>query len=125
MAGIITPDAHRLDGTSCINSTVGGSILWDHGWWFFGHHEDYIVLLPAFGIVAGIIATFSGRPVYARKPLFAAVGIVVLLSYMVYGHHMFLTGISLTEREVFTINTETISVPFGILMLSFIGTLYR
>ena len=125
IAGLIMLEADRLLGTSFFTSTAGGSILWDHVWWFFGHPEVYIVLLPAFGIVAGIIATFSGRPVYARKPLFAAVGIVVLLSYMVYGHHMFLTGISLTEREVFTINTETISVPFGILMLSFIGTMYR
>jgi cytochrome c oxidase subunit I+III len=125
IAGLIMLEADRLLGTSFFISTAGGSILWDHVWWFFGHPEVYIVLLPAFGIVAGIIATFSGRPVYARKPLFAAVGIVVLLSYMVYGHHMFLTGISLTEREVFTINTEMISVPFGVLMLSFIGTLYK
>ncbi|TMI26348.1 cytochrome C oxidase subunit I [Candidatus Bathyarchaeota archaeon] len=125
IAGLIMLEADRLLGTSFFTSTAGGSILWDHVWWFFGHPEVYIVLLPAFGIVAGIIATFSGRPVYARKPLFAAVGIVVLLSYMVYGHHMFLTGISLTEREVFTINTEMISIPFGVLMLSFIGTMYR
>ncbi|MBO0888096.1 cbb3-type cytochrome c oxidase subunit I, partial [Candidatus Bathyarchaeota archaeon] len=125
IAGLIMLEADRLLGTSFFTSTSGGSILWDHVWWFFGHPEVYIVLLPAFGIVAGIIATFSGRPVYARKPLFAAVGVVVLLSYMVYGHHMFLTGINLTEREIFTINTETISVPFGVLMLSFIGTLYK
>ena len=125
IAGLIMLEADRLLGTSFFTSSAGGSILWDHVWWFFGHPEVYIVLLPAFGIVAGIIATFSGRPVYARKPLFAAVGIVVLLSYMVYGHHMFLTGISLTEREVFTINTEMISIPFGVLMLSFIGTMYK
>ncbi len=125
IAGLIMLEADRLLGTSFFTSSAGGSILWAHVWWFFGHPEVYIVLLPAFGIVAGIIATFSGRPVYARKPLFAAVGIVVLLSYMVYGHHMFLTGISLTEREVFTINTEMISIPFGVLMLSFIGTMYK
>jgi len=125
IAGLIMLEADRLLGTSFFTSTAGGSILWDHVWWFFGHPEVYIVLLPAFGIVAGIIATFSERPVFARKPLFAAVGIVVLLSYMVYGHHMFLTGISLTEREVFTINTEMISIPFGVLMLSFIGTMYK
>src|SRR6266566_5097104 len=64
IAGLIMLEADRLLGTSFFTSTAGGSILWDHVWWFFGHPEVYIVLLPAFGIVAGIIATFSGRPVY-------------------------------------------------------------
>src|SRR6266699_1741945 len=125
LAGLIMLEADRLLGTSFFTSAAGGSVLWDHVWWFFGHPEVYIVLLPAFGIAAQIISTFAGKPIYARKPLFAAVGVIVLLSYMVYGHHMFLTGINLTEREIFTINTETISVPFGVLMLSFIGTLYK
>ena len=125
LAGLIMLEADRLLGTSFFTSAAGGSVLWDHVWWFFGRPEVYIVLLPAFGIAAQVISTFAGKPIYARKPLFAAVGIIVLLSYMVYGHHMFLTGINLTEREIFTVNTETISIPFGVLMLSFIGTLYK
>src|SRR3989475_13326489 len=119
-------EADRLFGTAFFTSGAGGAILWDHVWWFFGHPEVYIVLLPAFGVVAEILAVFSGRVnIFAKKPLLVSIGAVVLLSYMVYGHHMFLTGISLTEREVFTINTEMISIPFGVLMLSFIGTMYK
>jgi cytochrome c oxidase subunit I+III len=124
-AGIVMLESDRILGTFFFTSAAGGSILWDHVWWFFGHPEVYIVLLPAFGVVAEILATFSGRVIYARKPLLAAVGVIVLLSYMVYGHHMFLTGINLTEREVFTINTEAISIPFGVVMLSFVGTMYK
>src|SRR3989442_7453920 len=125
LAGLIMLEADRLLGTSFFTSAAGGSVLWDHVWWFFGHPEVYIVLLPAFGIAAQIISTFAGKPIYARKPLLAAVGVIVLLSYMVYGHHMFLTGINLTEREVFTVNTEAISIPFGVVMLSFVGTMYK
>ncbi len=126
LAGLVMLESDRLLGTFFFTSAAGGSILWDHVWWFFGHPEVYIVMLPAFGVVAEVLATFTGKfTLYARKPLIAAVGIIVLLSYMVYGHHMFLTGINLTEREIFTINTETISVPFGVVMLSFVGTLYK
>jgi len=125
-AGIVMLEADRLLGTAFFTSGAGGAILWDHVWWFFGHPEVYIVLLPAFGVVAEILAVFSGRVnIFAKKPLLVSIGAVVLLSYMVYGHHMFLTGISLTEREVFTINTEAISIPFGVVMLSFVGTLYK
>ena len=125
-AGIVMLEADRLLGTFFFTSAAGGSILWDHVWWFFGHPEVYIVLLPAFGVVAEILTVFSGRvAIFAKKPLLVSIGLVVLLSYMVYGHHMFLTGINLTEREVFTINTEAISIPFGVVMLSFVGTLYK
>src|SRR5256712_5971469 len=126
IAGLIMLEADRLLGTFFFTSAAGGSILWDHVWWFFGHPEVYIVLLPAFGVVAEILTVFSGRvAIFAKKPLLVSIGLVVLLSYMVYGHHMFLTGINLTEREVFTINTEAISIPFGVVMLSFVGTLYK
>ena len=77
---------------------AGGSILWDDVFWFFGHPEVYVVLLPGFGMISEILPVFSGRPLAERNIILAVTGAVIVpLSYLVWEHHMFITGVSLTR----------------------------
>jgi len=123
----------RLLGTGFFTSPailnvpgIDPSILWDDLFWFFGHPEVYIVLLPAFGVIADIIPSFTGRPLAGRNWILIATAIVVLpLSFGVWMHHMFLTGIPLDLQEVFDASTEAISIPFGIIIIALILSLVR
>jgi cytochrome c oxidase subunit I+III len=123
----------RIFGTSFFTSPgilgISGldpSILWDDLFWFFGHPEVYIVLLPAFGVVANIIPSFTGRPLAGRNWILTATAVIVLpLSFGVWMHHMFLTGIPLLLQEVFDVSTEAISIPFGVITISFTLSLLR
>jgi len=103
----------------------GGSVLlWQHLFWFFGHPEVYIAILPSIGIVSHIL------PVFARKPLLgprAAVGCMIaigFLSYMVWGHHMFVSGMNPFSANLFSVPTLIITIPATILTLLLIGTVY-
>ena len=103
----------------------GGSVLlWQHLFWFFGHPEVYIAILPSIGIVCHIL------PVFARKPLLgprAAVGCMIatgFLSYMVWGHHMFVSGMSPFSANLFSVPTLVITIPMTILTLLLIGSVY-
>jgi cytochrome c oxidase subunit 1 len=103
----------------------GGSVLlWQHLFWFFGHPEVYIAILPSIGIVCHIL------PVFARKPLLgprAAVGCMIatgFLSYMVWGHHMFVSGMSPFSANLFSVPTLIITIPMTILTLLLIGSVY-
>ncbi len=103
----------------------GGSVLlWQHLFWFFGHPEVYIAILPSIGIVTHIL------PVFARKPLLgprAAVGCMIatgFLSYMVWGHHMFVSGMSPFSANLFSVPTLVITIPMTILTLLLIGSVY-
>jgi len=117
--------ADRVLGTVYFSSAEGGAILWDHLFWFFGHPEVYIVLLPALGVIAEILPTFSRRPLFARKYIILALAVGTTLSLIVWVHHMFLTGVNPALRKFMTITTEIISIPFGVIILSFIITMYR
>ena len=102
------------------------SILWDNLFWFFGHPEVYIVLLPGFGIIANILPQFTGRPLAARNAILVATALVVLpLSFGVWMHHMFLTGIPASLQGVFSIATIAISIPFDVITLSFVESMIK
>jgi cytochrome c oxidase subunit I+III len=103
----------------------GGALLWDQLFWFFGHPEVYIVVLPALGIVAEIIVTFAGRPLFGKKLFVAELAAVTALSVGVWVHHMFMTGINFDVREAFSISTMAISIPFEGLVLNLILTLRK
>jgi cytochrome c oxidase subunit I+III len=103
----------------------GGALLWAHLFWFFGHPEVYILLLPGLGAVLDIIPTFSDRPIYGKRTLVWALGIATALSFVVYIHHMFTTGVNPQLREVMVITTEMISIPFGVIYLCMIGTMWK
>ena len=108
-----------------VNEHGGSSFLWENLFWFFGHPEVYIMALPGFGIVAEIL------PVFTRKPLFgyriAAAGMlgVALLSFFVWQHHLFQSGINPDMRPLFMLTTELISIPTGFIFLVGLGTLWK
>jgi cytochrome c oxidase subunit I+III len=126
LAALLLLESDRVLGTFFFASSSGGYILWDDLFWFFGHPEVYVVLLPAFGMVAEVLPVFSGRPLSERNLILLATGAVVVpLSYLVWQHHMFITGINLTEDEAFSISTLLISLPFDIIILSFLKTMTK
>jgi cytochrome c oxidase subunit I len=116
----------RTVQTAFFTDDLGGSsYLWENLFWFFGHPEVYILALPGFGIVSEIL------PVFCRKPLFgyrvAAAGMVgvTLLSFFVWQHHLFNSGINPDMRPVFMLTTELISIPTGFIFLVAMGTLWK
>jgi len=132
LAGLLMLVSDRVLGTVIFSLPVsqgvaaGGAILWDDIFWFFGHPEVYVVLLPGFGMITEILPVFSGRPLAERNIILAVTGAVILpLSYLVWEHHMFITGVSLTEDEAFSVATLLISLPFDVIILAFIRTLGR
>jgi cytochrome c oxidase subunit 1 len=112
-------------GTAFFDPDRGGDpILWQHLFWFFGHPEVYVVLLPTVGIVAEIITVFSRKKLFAyRTVLYTAFGTGVL-SFMVWAHHQFIAGIDPRMANIFTITTLLISIPIAEMMFVYIATLY-
>jgi cytochrome c oxidase subunit 1 len=112
-------------GTAFFNPDKGGDpILWQHLFWFFGHPEVYVVLLPTIGMVAEIITVFSRKKLFAyRTILYTAFGTGVL-SFMVWAHHQFIAGIDPRMANIFTITTLLISIPIAEMMFVYIATLY-
>ena len=132
LAGLLMLVSDRVLGTVIFSLPVsqgvaaGGSILWDDVFWFFGHPEVYVVLLPAFGMVTEILPVFTGRPLAERNIILAVTGAVIVpLSYLVWEHHMFITGVSLTEDEAFSVATLLISLPFDVVILAFVKSLAK
>jgi cytochrome c oxidase subunit 1 len=112
-------------GTAFFDPTRGGDpVLWQHLFWFFGHPEVYVVLLPAVGIVAEIITVFSRKKLFAyRTVLYTAFGTGVL-SFMVWAHHQFIAGIDPRMANIFTITTLLISIPVAEMLFVYIATLF-
>jgi cytochrome c oxidase subunit 1 len=112
-------------GTAFFDPNRGGDpILWQHLFWFFGHPEVYVVLLPAVGITAEIITVFSRKKLFAYKTVLnTAIGTGVL-SFTVWAHHQFVAGIDPRMANVFTITTLLISIPIAEMMFVYIATLY-
>jgi cytochrome c oxidase subunit 1 len=125
IAGAIMLIFDQTLGTGFFNPASGGDpVLWQHLFWFFGHPEVYVVLLPAMGIVAEIITVFSRKKLFAYKTvLFTAVATGVL-SFFVWAHHQFISGIDPRMANVFTVTTVLISVPIAEMCFVYIATLY-
>jgi cytochrome c oxidase subunit I+III len=124
-AGVLMLASERLLGTTYFSAKEGGAMLWAHVFWFFGHPEVYIVLWPGLAAVAEIIPVFARRPLYGRKFVVGALVMATAISFIVWVHHMFVTGTNPILREFMTITTETISIPFGVIILSLIITLHK
>jgi len=103
----------------------GSSYLWQNLFWFFGHPEVYIMALPGFGIAGEIMPVFTRRPLFAYKVAAAGMIGVALLSFFVWQHHIFQSGINPDMRPLFMLTTELISIPTGFIFLVGMGTLYR
>jgi cytochrome c oxidase subunit I len=108
-----------------VNEHGGSSFLWENLFWFFGHPEVYIMALPGFGIVMEILATFCRKPIFGYRLSAAGMLGVALLSFFVWQHHLFQSGIDPDMRPLFMLTTELISIPTGIVFLIGMGTLWK
>ena len=102
----------------------GDPILWQHLFWFFGHPEVYVVLLPAMGIVAEVITVFARKKIFAYKTVIYTLLGTVILSFFVWAHHQFVAGIDPRMANVFTVTTVLISIPIAEMCFVYIATLY-
>ncbi|HEX8166636.1 MAG TPA: cbb3-type cytochrome c oxidase subunit I, partial [Beijerinckiaceae bacterium] len=115
----------RLIGTHFYNAAEGGdSLLYQHLFWFFGHPEVYIIFLPATGMVSMIVATFARRPAFGYIPLVLSLIAVGFLSFGLWVHHMFATGLPQLGMSFFTANSMLIAIPNGVQIFCWIATLW-
>ncbi|MFZ1887001.1 MAG: cbb3-type cytochrome c oxidase subunit I [Candidatus Binataceae bacterium] len=116
----------RMGGTHFFLPAGGGEpILWQHLFWFFGHPEVYIMILPAMGIASEVIATFSRKPIFGYRAMVYAICAIAGLSWMVWGHHMFQSGMDPELGTSFMLTTMVIAVPSAIKTFNWLGTLYK
>lgn len=112
-------------GTTVMNTHTGGSpILWQHLFWFFGHPEVYIAILPGMGATSHILSTFARKPIFGYRAMVFAIFAIGLLGFFVWGHHMFISGMSPYSAMTFSILTLSIGVPSAVKTFNWLGTLW-
>ncbi len=102
----------------------GSPLLWQHLFWFFGHPEVYIAILPGMGVASHVLSTFSRKPVFGYRAMVAAMSAIGFLGFCVWGHHMFVSGMSPYSAFAFSLMTMTIGVPSAIKTFNWLGTLW-
>ena len=102
----------------------GSTLLWQHLFWFFGHPEVYIAIVPGMGVVSHVLIANMRRPMLSHRVIVYSMGALAVLSYMVYGHHMFVSGMNPFSSLAFSFPTLVITIPSTILVLIWIGSLY-
>ncbi|MFC4528954.1 cytochrome c oxidase subunit I [Dyella halodurans] len=112
-------------GTNFFNAAGGGDpVLFQHIFWFFGHPEVYIMILPAFGLVSEIIPTFARKPIFGYKAMVFAIASIAFLSFIVWAHHMFAVGLPLGGEIFFMYATMLIAVPTGVKVFNWVSTMW-
>jgi len=136
LAGGILLLLDRLGGTSffipaglvvsdtVIENSGGSPILWQHLFWFFGHPEVYIAILPGMGVASQLLSTFARKPIFGYHAMVIAIFSIGVLGFFVWGHHMFVSGLSPLSALVFSVVTLTIGVPSAIKTFNWLGTLW-
>ena len=118
--------ADRHFGTHFFDAAGGGDpVLWQHMFWFFGHPEVYILLLPSAELVGQILATFARKPVFGYRAQVYSYLAIGVLSCVVWAHHMFTSGMAVQAQVYYMFATMTISVPFTVLFVCWFGTIWR
>ena len=107
-----------------VNHSGGSPILWQHLFWFFGHPEVYIAILPGMGVTSHLLAVFARKPVFGYRAMVYAILAIAILGFVVWGHHMFMSGMSPYSAFVFSVLTMCIGVPSAIKTFNWIGTLW-
>ena len=115
----------RVLGTSWFRPSGGGEpLLWQHLFWYFGHPEVYILILPAMGIASEILPVFARKPIFGYHAMAFSMIAIAFLSWVVYGHHMFVSGMNPALGMAFTVSTMVIAVPSAIKTFNWLGTLW-
>jgi len=115
----------RLAGTTFFHPTAGGDpLLWQHLFWFFGHPEVYILILPAMGVASEILPVFSRKPIFGYRAMVWAMVAIAGLGWIVWGHHMFQSGMNPTLGTTFMVSTMLIAVPSAIKTFNWLGTIW-
>ncbi|MBI2873293.1 MAG: cbb3-type cytochrome c oxidase subunit I [Chloroflexi bacterium] len=123
--GLLMIILERVAGTSFFNSAQGGApLLYQHIFWFYSHPAVYIMILPAFGVVLEVLAHFSRKPLFAYKWVVGAFLSIVVLSFFVWAHHLFTSGMADYLHLPFMVTTELISIPTGVVFLAGLGTIW-
>ncbi len=113
-------------GTSFFRPAGGGEpLLWQHLFWFFGHPEVYIMILPAMGLASEIIPVFARKPIFGYKAMVYAMIAIGFLGFIVWGHHMFVSGMNLTLSATFAVSTMVIAVPSAIKTFNWLGSIWK
>ncbi|MBK7926204.1 MAG: cbb3-type cytochrome c oxidase subunit I [Bryobacterales bacterium] len=107
-----------------LKNSGGSPILWQHLFWFFGHPEVYIAILPGMGLISTILSVNSRRPVFGYKAMVGAMLVIAFLGFVVWGHHMFISGMSPYSSIAFSVLTMTVGVPSAIKTFNWLGTLW-
>ncbi|MGY1426281.1 cytochrome c oxidase subunit I [Lysobacter sp. A289] len=116
----------KFFATSFFNAAGGGDpVMYQHIFWFFGHPEVYIMIMPAFGIVSEVIPTFSRKPLFGYQAMVYALAAIAFLSFIVWAHHMFTAGMPLGGELFFMYATMLISIPTGVKIFNWVTTMWR
>lgn len=116
----------RHFGTHFFSAAGGGDpVLFQHIFWFFGHPEVYIVIIPGFGVVSQVISTFSRKPIFGYASMVYAIAAIGILSFTVWAHHMYTTGMPISAQLYFMYATMLIAVPTGVKIFNWTATMWR